>query len=70
MLLREVRERGYTGGISHLKAWLAPFKTSDPEPLIRFGTAPGKQMQADFIYLRRGRDPLLAFVATPRRCPP
>ena len=26
--------------------------------------APGEQMQADFTMIRRGRDPLLAFVAT------
>ncbi len=64
VLLREIRERGYTGGISQLKAWVAPFKTSEPEPLVRFETAPGKQMQADFTYVRRGRDALLAFVAT------
>ncbi len=64
MLLREIRERGYAGGISQLKAWLAPLKKSEPEPLVRFETAPGKQMQADFTYVRRGRDPLLALVAT------
>lgn len=63
MLLREIRERGYIGGISQLKAWLEPLKTSEPEPLVRFETAPGKQMQADFTYVRRGRDPLLALVA-------
>jgi transposase len=32
--------------------------------LVRFETPPGKQMQADFTYVRRGRDPLLALVAT------
>ena len=31
---------------------------------MRFETPPGKQMQADFTHIRRGRDPLLAFVAT------
>jgi transposase len=64
VLLRELQERGYDGGISQLKAWLAPLKRVEPEPLIRFETAPGKQMQADFTYIRRGRDPLLALVAT------
>jgi transposase len=64
VLLREIRERGYAGGISQLKAWLAPLKKSEPEPLVRFETPPGKQMQADFTYVRRGRDPLLALVAT------
>ena len=27
VLLREIGERGYDGGISQLKAWLAPLKT-------------------------------------------
>jgi transposase len=31
---------------------------------VRFETAPGEQMQADFTVVRRGRDALLAFVAT------
>jgi transposase len=64
VLLREIRERGYDGGISQLKAWLVPLKKSEPEPVVRFETAPGKQMQADFTFVRRGRDPLLALVAT------
>jgi len=64
VLLREIQERGYTGGISQLKAWLSPLKKNEPEPLVRFETPPGQQMQADFTYVRRGRDPLLALVAT------
>jgi transposase len=64
VLLREIRERGYDGGISQLRAWLAPLKKSEPEPVVRFETPPGKQMQADFTIVRRGRDPLLALVAT------
>ncbi|MCC6246191.1 MAG: IS21 family transposase [Rubrivivax sp.] len=64
VLLREIAERGYAGGISQLKAFLAPLKASAPEPVVRFETAPGVQMQADFTVVRRGRDPLLALVAT------
>ena len=64
VLLREIQERGYAGGISQLKAWIAPFKKTDSEPVVRFETPPGKQMQADFTTVRRGRDPLLALVAT------
>jgi len=64
VLLREIRERGYAGGISQLKAWLVPLKKNEPEPLVRFETPPGQQMQADFTYVRRGRDPLIALVAT------
>jgi len=32
--------------------------------VVRFETPPGQQMQADFTLVRRGRDRLLAFVAT------
>jgi transposase len=64
VLLREIQQRGYVGGISQLRAWLAPLKKSEPEPVVRFETPPGQQMQADFTYVRRGREPLLAFVAT------
>lgn len=64
VLLREIRERGYDGGISQLKAWLAPLKRVEPEPVVRFETPPGKQMQVDFTTVRRGREPLLALVAT------
>jgi transposase len=64
VLLREIGERGYGGGISQLKAWLAPMKRIELEPVVRFETPPGQQMQADFTHVRRGRDPLIALVAT------
>jgi len=64
VLLREIKERGYTGGISQLQEYVAPLKGREPEPLVRFETEPGEQMQADFTHVRRGRNPLLAFVAT------
>ena len=38
-------------------AWL-------PALVVRSETAPGMQMQADFVVFRRGKSPLLAFVAT------
>jgi transposase len=40
VLLREIAERGYAGGISQLKAWLAPMKRTEPEPVVRFETPP------------------------------
>ena len=64
VLLREIGERGYDGRISQLRAWLAPLKKIEPEPVVRFETPPGQQMQADFTHVRRGRDPLIALVAT------
>jgi hypothetical protein len=39
-------------------------KATPADPVVRFETAPGEQMQADFTVVRRGREPLLAFVAT------
>ena len=65
VLLREIHERGYRGGISQLKAYLAPMKPvkNDGGPVVRFETAPGHQMQVDFITFRR-KHPLSAFVAT------
>ena len=64
VLLREIRELGYAGGVSRLKEYIAPFKRVPDDPVVRFETPPGKQMQADFTVVRRGRSPLLAFVAT------
>lgn len=64
VLLRELRERGYEGGLTQLKVWLAPMRRAQPEPVVRFETPPGQQMQADFTIVRRGADPLLALVAT------
>ncbi len=65
VLLREIREQGYAGGISQLKAYLAPMKPAKDSagPLVRFETAPGHQMQVDFVTFRR-KQPLSAFVAT------
>lgn len=65
VLLREIRRLGYRGGYSILKDYLAtlrPLATS--EPVIRFETDPGRQMQADFATIRRGRDRLCVFIAT------
>ncbi len=64
VLLREIRERGYAGAITQLRAFLHPLKQVRGDPVVRFETAPGEQMQADFTVVRRGREPLLAFVAT------
>lgn len=64
VLLREIREQGYTGGYSILTSFLLTLKSKVNEAVVRFETEPGEQMQADFTIIRRGRDPLLAFVAT------
>jgi transposase len=65
VLLRELRALGYPGGVSILKDHLATLKAvAKPEPLIRFETEPGRQMQVDFATIRRGRDRLSVFIAT------
>jgi transposase len=65
VLLQEIRELGYGGGISQVKVHISALKpASAPEPVRRFETEPGQQMQADFTIVRRGSAPLLALVAT------
>jgi len=65
VLLRELRTLGYAGGISILKDHLSTLKpVARPEPLIRFETNPGRQLQVDFATIRRGKDRLAVFIAT------
>ena len=64
VLLREIHDLGYAGGLTQLKMFINPLKLVEHEPVVRFETPPGEQMQADFTVVRRGGDPLLAFVAT------
>lgn len=64
VLLREITQQGYTGGLTQLKQFINGHRDKPVEPLVRFETAPGQQMQADFTHIRKGRDPLIAFVAT------
>jgi transposase len=65
VLLRELRALRYPGGVSILKDHLATLKqVAKPEPVIRFETDPGRQMQADFATIRRGKDRLAVFIAT------
>ena len=65
VLFDELVERGYTGKIRILRSYLADYKPTKPEdPVVRFETLPGKQMQVDFTTIRRGKSPLKAFVAT------
>lgn len=64
VLLRELRERGYAGGTTILREHLARLRPAVvPEPVVRFETEPGRQMQVDWAVMRRGGDPLSVFVA-------
>ena len=65
VLLREIQPRGYTGGISQLKIFvrgLVPVAAA--EPVVRFETEPGQQMQADWATVGRGSEKLKVFIAT------
>jgi transposase len=64
VLLREIRAQGYEGGITQLKEFLRELRPTQPEePVKRFETEPGKQLQIDFVVFRRGILPLRAFTA-------
>lgn len=64
VLLREIRAQGYDGGLTQLKEYLRSIRPAiEQEPVVRFETAPGKQLQIDFVVFRRGRLPLRAFTA-------
>ncbi len=65
MLYREIAAQGYPGGMSQLRSFLRGIKpTLRPDPVVRFETAPGEQMQVDWVEFRQGRQPLYAFCAT------
>lgn len=65
VLLREIAALGYTGSHSQLRAYMHGLKSALPwDPVVRFETAPGEQMQVDWVEFRKGRNPLYAFCAT------
>jgi transposase len=55
VLLREIRDRGYEGGISQLKGYLAPFKAAKMDPVVRFETAPQDYPRYDCPPARQSR---------------
>jgi transposase len=64
VLLRELRAQGYAGGITQLKEHIRGLRPTLPaDPIVRFETPPGQQLQIDFITFRRGTSPLRAFTA-------
>ena len=65
VLYQEILGLGYPGKIRILREYLATLKpVAKPEPIIRFETQPGQQMQVDFTTIRRNNSTLKAFVAT------
>lgn len=65
VLYQEILGLGYPRKIRILREYLATLKpVAKPEPIIRFETQPGQQMQVDFTTIRRHHTTLKAFVAT------
>ncbi|WP_288107887.1 IS21 family transposase [Limnobacter sp.] len=64
VLFREIQAKGYNGSVSSLKGYLVQFKQTQCEPVVRFETSPGQQLQVDFTTVYRYRSRLKAFVAT------
>ena len=64
VLCREIHALGYDGKVGIVKIYIRQFKPKLEEELVRFETAPGKQLQADFTTIKRGKRKIKAFVAT------
>ena len=65
VLYAEIAELGYQGKIRILSEYIRQLKpTGKPDPLVRFETEVGQQMQVDFTTIKRGQQSLKAFVAT------
>lgn len=65
VLYREIQALGYDGGERMVRYYVSQLKPPVPaEPVVRFETEPGRQMQVDWAIFRRGPNRLSAFVAT------
>lgn len=65
VIYREIKARGYQGGLSRLRAYMRSQKPEvKEEAVVRFETPPGQQMQIDWAEIRKGKNRLAAFIAT------
>jgi transposase len=65
VLFREIKAQGYQGKEGIVRVYIRQFKpTIQDDPVVRFETPPGEQMQVDFTTITRGPHKLKAFVAT------
>lgn len=65
VLYREIVARGYQGGQSQLRAWMRTLRPAPAvDPVVRFETPMGEQLQVDWVEFRKGAAPLHAFCAT------
>ncbi|AJJ79333.1 helix-turn-helix family protein [Yersinia pestis Antiqua] len=64
VIAREIRDQGYRGGMTILRAFIRSLSVpQEQEPAVRFETEPGRQMQVDWGTMRNGHSPLHVFVA-------
>ncbi len=63
----EISDMGYTGKIRILKKYMSElfksYVSAKEEPIVRFETDPGVQMQIDWTTVRSGRNPLHCFLS-------
>lgn len=65
VLYREIAARGYEAGMSQLRAFVRTLRPApSADPVVRFETAMGEQLQVDWVEFRKGSAPLHAFCAT------
>lgn len=65
VLHREIAALGFEGNYETTKRFLRTLKPAKAaDPIVRFETAPGEQMQFDWATIRRGKDRLVMFIAT------
>ena len=67
VILKDIIAQGYTGSLSTIQRFLTlEYKKRNfvRDPVVRFETAPGEQMQVDWTTIRHGRKPIYGFVAT------
>lgn len=64
VLLLEIQAKGYSGKLTQLRDYLRQLKPKKKvEPLVRFETEPGEQMQVDWGEFKMGLFKLHAFIA-------
>lgn len=67
VILDDIKELGYPGGRAILQQFLCTeYRKIDlvSDPVVRFETEPGEQMQVDWTTIRWGKNPIYGFVAT------
>uniref|UniRef100_UPI001F28CB38 helix-turn-helix domain-containing protein n=1 Tax=Escherichia sp. MOD1-EC5287 TaxID=2093865 RepID=UPI001F28CB38 len=63
VIAREIRDQGYRGGMTILRAFIRSLSVpQEQEPAVQFETEPGRQMQVDWGTMRNGRSPLHVFI--------